>query len=220
MIPRYPAQLMFRQAMETRNIQLLRRLQASPFWSRIHPEVSLPSGQTPLQLLTQRAEPGDSEFLQVLLTHPRVDPSVEEDDALRNIIQVGGPESVEMARILLADRRVNPGMTPQKVDILRNSLFFDFDKVWQRWGPYFLQIRVSLHHALDKELIRLQAKNLTKLQVLESHASMLPNITNTVATYSGLRKNYGTVANRLNKLKGNYFGPKRETRKQRRNKST
>ena len=222
MIRRYPAGLMFRTAIETRNIQLLRRLQASPLWSRIHPEMELPDGQTPLQLVTRRAEPGDSELLRLLLTHPRFDPSVEGNAAL---VQVIGREASEIVRLLLADPRVNPSITPQKADILRNgigfhlegqwlSIGFDFDAIYKQWRHDIPQLIVSVNHALDKEEIRLQAKNLTKLQVLEPHASMLPDITNTVATGFGLRKNKGTVANRLTKLKGNYYGP---TRKNRRN---
>ena len=199
----------------------MRRLQASPLWSRIHPEMALPDGQTPLQRVTRRAEPGDAELLRLLLTHPRFDPSEQDNAAL---VQVVGREASEIVRLLLADPRVNPSITPQKADILRNSLGFhlegqfssigfDFDAIYKQWRTDIPQLIASVNHALDKEVIRLQAKDLRSLQVLEPHDQMLPNITNTVATEFGLRKNKGTVANRLTKLKGNYFGPARETRR-------
>jgi hypothetical protein len=75
------------------------------------------------------------------------------------------------------------------------------------------QILSSVNHALEKEAIRLTAKNLVRIQTLEKHNKMIPNIANTISTFAGPSNRRKTITNRLSNLKGNYYGPTLPKRK-------
>ena len=114
-------------------------------------------------------------------------------------------------KLLLADPRVNPEITAQKAHILRTSKTLDLDTIVRKWTPNVPQILSSVNHALEKEAMRHTAKNLVRIQTLEKHNKMIPNIANTISTFVGPSNRRKTITNRLSNLKGNYYGPKRKT---------
>ena len=95
--------------------------------------------------------------------------------------------------------------------ILRTSKTLDLDTIVRKWTPNVPQILSSVNHALEKEAMRHTAKNLVRIQTLEKHNKMIPNIANTISTFVGPSNRRKTITNRLSNLKGNYYGPKRKT---------
>ena len=152
----------------------------------------------------------NAEIVRLLLADPRVDPSVNHNRALRRAMV---SLHTEVVRLLLADPRVNPRITPQKAHVLRTNLTIDFDKLVKQYRHNESQLIISVDHLLEKELLRETAKGLVKLQTLERHEEMNPNVVNTMSTFAGPRNHRNTITRSLYKLKGNYFGPTRENRK-------
>lgn len=153
---------------------------------------------------------GHTEILRLLLADPRMGPSVYENRALRMaMISL----HTEVVRLLLADPRFNPRITPQKAHVLQTNLTIDFDKLIKQYRHKESQLIISVDHLLEKEVLKETAKGLVKLQTLEKHEEMNPNVVNTMSTFSGNRNRQNTITRSLYKLKGNYFGPKRENRK-------
>jgi hypothetical protein len=159
--------------------------------------------------LAEACGAGHTEVVRLLLADERVDPNRE--DILLHACRQG---FTEVLRLLLADPRVNPSITPQRANILATSVTLPFDSLVQQYRYDVPQLRVSVNHALDKAQLKQTAKNLTKIQTLEKHEYMNPNIANTLGTFAGQRNRSKTIANSLYKAKGNYFGPRR-TRKHR-----
>jgi hypothetical protein len=162
--------------------------------------------------LAEACGAGHTEVVRLLLADERVDP--DRDDILLHACQRG---FTEVVRLLLADPRVNPSITPQRANILATSVTLPFDSLVAQYRHDVPQLRVSVNHALDKAQLKQTAKNLTKIQTLEKHEYMNPNIANTIGTFAGQRNRSKTIANSLRNLKGTYYGPapapKRRTRK-------
>ena len=152
----------------------------------------------------------NEEIVLLLLADPRVDPSVHDNRALHRA-SIG--LYTEVVRLLLADPRVNPRITPQKAHILQTNLTIDFEKLVKQYRHKEWQLITTVDHLLEKEVLKETAKGLVKLQTLERHEVMNPNVVNVMSTFSGQRNHRNTITNSLYKLKGNYFGPARATRK-------
>ena len=153
---------------------------------------------------------GHTEVVKLLLSDPRVDPSAEDQEAIRFAIENG---NTTVLKLLLADPRVNPEITAQTAQILRTSKTLDLDTIVREWAPNLPQILSSVNLALEKEVVRHTAKNLVRIQTLEKHTKMIPNIANTISLFAGTSNRRKTITNRLSNLKGNYYGPKRPRRK-------
>jgi hypothetical protein len=153
---------------------------------------------------------GNVEIVRLLLADPRVDPSVDEN---RTLHRASLGLYTEVVRLLLADPRVNPSITPQKAHVLRTNLTIDFDAIVKQYRFDDLQLIISVDHLLEKEVLRETAKGLVKLQTLEKHEDMNPNVVNVMSTFSGQRNHRNTITQSLYKAKGNYFGPARPQRK-------
>jgi len=97
--------------------------------------------------------------------------------------------------------------------VLRTNLTIDFEKLMKQYRHKEEQLIVSVDHLLEKELLKETAKGLAKLQTLEKHEEMNPNVVNVMSTFSGQRNHRNTITNSLYKLKGNYYGPSRAQRK-------
>ena len=183
------------------NTEIVRLLLADP---RVDPSAE---DQAAIETACAR---GNTEIVLLLLADPRVDPSVHENRALRNAVVSLHPEVV---RLLLADPRVNPRITPHKAQVLRTNLTIDFDTLVKQYRHKESQLILSVDHLLEKEALKEKAKGLAKLQTLERHEDMNPNVVNTMSTFSGKRNHRNTITQSLYKAKGNYFGPARATRK-------
>lgn len=161
---------------------------------------------------------GNTEVVLLLLADPRVDPSVHDNLALHMALL---SLRTEVVRLLLADPRVNPRITPQKAHVLRTSLTIDIEKLMKHYQRKEEQLIISVDHLLEKELLKETAKGLVKLQTVERHEVLNPNVVNVMSTFSGQRNHRNTITNSLYKLKGNYYGPSRAQRKKtRKNRSS
>jgi hypothetical protein len=222
----------FKYACTNNKIDIVRIFLADP---RIDPSAD---NQTALRIACAN---GHTELVRILLTDPRVDPSVEEQDAIKSVCLRDNAELVlllladprvdpsvddnialhraltgfytEVVRVLLADPRVNPRITEQKAHVLRTNLTIDFDTLVKQYRYKESQLIISVDHLLEKEVLKEKAKGLVKLQTLERHEDMYPNLINTMSTFSGQRNRRNTITQSLYKTKGNYFGPTRAQRK-------
>ena len=222
----------FKYACTYNKIDIVRILLADP---RIDPSAD---DQDALRIASAS---GYTELVRLLLADPRVDPSVEEQNAIESACTSGNAEVVlllladprvdpsvhdnrvlyravvslhtEVVRVLLADPRVNPRITPQKAHILQTNLTIDFEKLVKQYRHKEEQLIVSVDHLLEKEVLRETAKGLVKLQTLEKHKEMNPNVVNVMSTFAGPRNHRNTITQSLYKAKGNYFGPTRKSRK-------
>ena len=222
----------FKYACTYNKIDIVRILLADP---RIDPSAD---NQDALRIACAS---GYTELVRILLADPRVDPSVEEQNAIESACSIDNTEVVrllladprvdpsvhdnlalhralislhtEVVRLLLADPRVNPRITPQKAHILRTNLTIDFYYLTKQYRHKEWQLITTVDHLLEKEVLRETAKGLVKLQTLEKHKEMNPNVVNVMSTFAGNRNHRNTITNSLYKTKGNYFGPARATRK-------
>jgi hypothetical protein len=190
-----------RSACSRGHTEIVRLLLADP---RVDPSVSEQAS------IESACFNGYTEIARLLLADPRVDPSIKRNQILQIASRRG---YTEIVRLLLADPRVNPRITPQKAHILRTNITIDFAGIIQQYKTDSAQLLISLDHALEKELLKKTAKNLVGVQSLEAHNTIIPNIANTVATFSGNRNRKNTITRSLYKAKGNYFGPAKAHRK-------
>ena len=122
---------------------------------------------------------------------------------------------IDILRLIIVDPRVNPAVTPERAKILPNIdllpiILANEDVTGVLRYVHEDTFLASVNHAADKVIIRQTAKNLAGIQALEGHNLMIPNIARTLANYTGPSNRTKTITNRLYKLKGNYFGPKKE----------
>ena len=175
-----------------------------------------------------------TEIAKLLLTYPQVNPldyRMHEGSALH---EAGFSQCVGVARILLADPRVNPTITPERAKIL-NSPTFDLRKLIIDSTEYsnypvvgyrrFYEDRFleSVNRALDiQQALGIQqiAKNLHAMQLTERHG--MGSLPNNVRTHIGKMvsgKVGPNLQSQINQLKGNYHGilkiNTRQTRKAR-----
>jgi ankyrin repeat protein len=152
-------------------------------------------------------EKGYTEILRIILAYPSEELS---EDALQVACENG---HTEILRLLLEDPRFNPNITEEKANILRTNVTINFDAIVNQYRHDLPQLLVSVNHALEKEILRKSAKDLTRIQALEQHIQMNPNISNTISAFSGPRNHRNTITRSLYKVKGNYFGPTRAPKK-------
>ena len=184
------------------NVDIVRLFLADP---RVDPSVD------DSVMLYNAVHSNNIEIVKILLADPRVDPSLHGQEALTvACYQYYTP----IVRLLLADPRVNPRITPEKALILQT---IDVQELLHTYGTNIPQFLISVDNALEKESLRQTAKGLVRLQTLEAHNKIFPNIANRIGTFYGNRNRRKTISNSLENIKGNYYGPKREGRKSRKN---
>jgi len=156
------------------------------------------------------------EVVLLLLQDPRVDPSAHEQAAFRSAIL--SSDSGAILRMLLQHPKVNPTITPEKASILQTMPSRTLEHLRRKSiHPYdWNQLIVSVDHWLDKTLIQKKARNLQSLRRSERYG--LGNLPNNVRTHIGkivAGKVGPNLQSQIDQLKGNYYGPRRQTRRMR-----
>jgi ankyrin repeat protein len=197
--PSADEQVAFRSACAKGQTEIVRLLLTDPRVVPDHPEA-----------LDSVCEKGYTEILRIMLAYPSEELSEYAEDALQVACEKG---HTEILRLLLEDPRFNPNITEEKADILRTNVTIQFDTIVNHYRHDLPQLLVSVNHALEKEILRKSSKDLTRIQALEQHIQMNPNISNTISSFSGPRNHRNTITRSLYKAKGNYYGPTRAPKK-------
>lgn len=164
---------------------------------------------------------GDLKILRLLLDDPRVYPLSDRElrTLITNIVyrgfvqQTDGRELVAV-RFLLADPKINPRMTPAKTRILLTIPLPELRPIFYSHQNNLEQMLQSIDHLIEKKQIRKAAKNLKTLKATGKHG--FANLPNNVRLHTGslLSGKVGpNLQSQIDQLKGNYYGPRKQTRK-------
>lgn len=173
--------------------------------------------------LSIAAVKGNLEILRLLLDDPRIYPlSVRQrQELIANILYRGFVERTDGrelvgVRFLLADPKINPRITLAKTRMLLTIPLPELRPIIYSHLNDFEQMLQSIDHLIEKKQIRNAAKNLKTLKTVEKHG--FGNLPENVRLHTGslLSGKVGpNLQSQIDQLKGNYYGPRKHTRKRR-----